>query len=447
MQKCGWCRRSETVHLSRRGETHHIDQTVRCGSAWACPVCAATISARRGTEVREALEAAVARGWTMLFITVTLRHHARSRLSELLPALCESWTYARQGSRWQGTRTRPGLRHELGYQGGIRGLELTTGNNGPHPHIHAVFLLDREPDAASIAALREHLESRYFRRLSQKHDQPEPLSGVGIQIKLATSSNAAGAIARYLVAAGLSQELTSSAEKQAHPGHRTYWQVIEDYAHRRRPADRQLWTEYITATAGRSLIHYSPGLRAALGLLPEEADAALVEDDGPDDALVLEIPAADWDRVVHEPHFEARLLDAADIALAEGRDPRIDAEWVIGETLAHVLERDEREAAAGLPRLTPRARARARLQADQPRIETAISLRIAAATHDADDRVYRREGMILPAVQGRRAPLCEPGFAATSDRLRLERRERERSEALREFDRAGGSAPRLAPTR
>jgi hypothetical protein len=55
--------------------------------------------AGRKEEIEKILKRAAGKGWSSLFITVTLQHHTGSRLAALLKGLTESWRFVFSGDR------------------------------------------------------------------------------------------------------------------------------------------------------------------------------------------------------------------------------------------------------------------------------------------------------------------------------------------------------------
>src|SRR2546423_9665040 len=71
------------------GDNYYYTKIASCASAWACPVCAAAIRHHRATEVSRAVVAALAKGWSVLFITRTIPHYAEDKLAVTLGLLAE----------------------------------------------------------------------------------------------------------------------------------------------------------------------------------------------------------------------------------------------------------------------------------------------------------------------------------------------------------------------
>src|SRR5438034_4835059 len=71
----------KTITVRSIGNTYYYMDIASCGSAWACPVCASKIRAHRASEVSRAVVAALAKGWSVLFVTRTIPHTAEDKLA------------------------------------------------------------------------------------------------------------------------------------------------------------------------------------------------------------------------------------------------------------------------------------------------------------------------------------------------------------------------------
>lgn len=90
---------------------------------------------------------------------------------------------------------------------------------------------------------------------------------------------------------------------------------------------RALWCEYVEATRGRRAITWSRHLRDKLGMDAERTDEEIIEDTEPA-PLLVGIPREVYDIRRSEPHWIARVLEAAEtldmptlLALTEGHRP------------------------------------------------------------------------------------------------------------------------------
>lgn len=344
-QKCGRIRCADTVSLHVDAEGAHWSGLVTCGSGTACPVCAARKAAEKGQEIAKAAAIWLGRApgtkkrGDVLFITPTIRHRGGvGELGEAFDGMTSAWARIRGGSGWAKKRT--GWRDRLGGCGKtIRGIDATHGQaNGWHPHFHYLQFLGAAVDDELLAAYTEWLKARWaaavVRELGPEY---EPSWEVGVQVERVRSDENVG---KYLAKMGLALELSGSAFKDgegrplpARQGRRAPMQILGDYAnatdqraHRARDGD--LWREWSEGTSGRSLVHWSPGLRAEIF---QQMELDLEEEQDSGKPWVLDVAPDVWGRVIHVPDATETVLDVAHRAHnrearkaeASGMDPRL----------------------------------------------------------------------------------------------------------------------------
>lgn len=110
---------------------------VVCGSVWACPVCAAKIQERRRLEISKAMDYVYTKMHKQCsMITLTFPHNALQTCEELREKQRLALKDFRQGGTWSRKMK------SYGFEGLIRSLEITYGNNGWHPHTHELWIMD-----------------------------------------------------------------------------------------------------------------------------------------------------------------------------------------------------------------------------------------------------------------------------------------------------------------
>lgn len=115
-----------------------------CGNIWTCPVCARKIALERAAEVRALADSEVRDGAEIYMAAFTIPHHRFQTAKELRWAVSRAWSKLIGGAPWKRAAAKVGLR------GTVRALEVTHGENGWRPHIHAIFSL--KPARANGAA-------------------------------------------------------------------------------------------------------------------------------------------------------------------------------------------------------------------------------------------------------------------------------------------------------
>jgi hypothetical protein len=151
-----------TVKRKADGSCAGYGNLMACGSVWACPRCAAVITAQRSEELANAVRAAFDAGASCYLLTLTMRHTRKHSLAELWSALSNAWRATFGTTAWTGDRgyerkdgtfraPRIGQAELFGVAGTVRAVEVTHGSNGWHLHAH-VLVVSVDGLAAGLAA-------------------------------------------------------------------------------------------------------------------------------------------------------------------------------------------------------------------------------------------------------------------------------------------------------
>jgi hypothetical protein len=279
-------RDAETVGVLYYADTESAGfrGVVRCGSTWACPHCSPIISAKRRAELVGALTDGP---YYVALLTLTLQHTWADPLESLKDALKAAYAAFFNGRTWRN------LAVEIGYVGRVRGLEVTVGRNGWHPHLHILLVLDKPPD-------KDALESQlrpYWKGVVGRVGRYALLE-YGLTVRCGPVEDLAG----YPVKAGLdapsgggswslSDEVTAT-NKTARIEGRSPWQLLDDVAAGDERAG-MLWLEYYWAMKGEKQLVFSKGLRELLQLGKAPTDAELAEDDA-EGIVLAELTPQQW---------------------------------------------------------------------------------------------------------------------------------------------------------
>lgn len=304
-----------------------------CGSVWACPVCAAKISARRRDEVAELVAHAQAEGAEVSMLTLTMRHHHGQQLEALWDALSYGWSRLTSGRAWQQFEQQAGI---VGY---VKSTEITYSDlNGWHVHLHVLIVTSRSiyiPIACQRAQGRARnpypieyrlpkdiISERWEKALKAKGVEVIPERG-GVDWDVASDAEK---LANYVTKFGnkasasdrISAEMTLGQYKQARKNSsRTLWQVLEDAVETGDMDDIEVWQEYERVSHRHRAMTWSHGLRDWAGLGVEQSDEEIAEEVAGDRVVAL-IDADSWRRVVQPRAAELldALQDSEDCALA-----------------------------------------------------------------------------------------------------------------------------------
>lgn len=307
------------VEVVKAGPVAHFRGVGVCGLVHTCPVCSPKIRQGRALEIAEAARAALARGWSVEFLTLTMRHHRGDRLGDLLVRSSGAWTSmlkSRQLSR---------LLDELGYRGLVQVHEFTYGDgregrrpNGWHPHRHACLFFDRTLTDRQRLDLEAEIMKVWKGRLNQRG--LTAVEGVGADLRRCT---VAEGLAWYLTkveradghgTSSLGLEMARGDLKSG-KGLRPD-QLLSIFVETGEATYRHLWREYEEATAGRKLMTWSPGLkRELLGVRPELTDEELAEAAPVGAEVLAELDVVAWREVRAASPGGLALLEAAE----EGR--------------------------------------------------------------------------------------------------------------------------------
>jgi hypothetical protein len=274
-----------------------------CGSVHVCPVCGAKIAARRSAEVLDAAQRWIARGGSVLMVTLTLQHTVTDCLADLAGALNAAYRAIKVGRPWQNFKASYGL------VGSIAARECTHGLiNGWHPHLHALYFVRGDLSGRELARLRAWLVSAWSSAVARLGWFASAAHGVDVQI------STDGMLAPYLAKLGRSwsvgDELARANSKRARAaGGRTPVQLLEDA-----PRDElaaSLFVEYANATYRKNALVWSPGLRALLGMLDERTDEEIAAEKIEDARLLVQFDRVQWRVIVSNDARADVLLVAA----------------------------------------------------------------------------------------------------------------------------------------
>jgi hypothetical protein len=271
---------------------------VRCGSAWSCPVCAASVYSHRADEIQHASELWRLAGGRVYLLTLTVRHALGDDLRLLAAGVAQAWRRLRQGRHGQSLWRQLGIVHTL------RALEVTHGANGWHPHLH-VLVFTR---GAGFERWEEQLALEWCEAVraelgcsaAPSHEQAATI----------THSEAA----EYVAKLGLE---VSSITKQGKRGSRTPWQVAHAAADHE-PGARELWRDYGEAMRGRQSLTWSAHARRDLGLLRSDDELAvmLYEDRAGVEQVIATWSGAQWDRRTRvDRQYVSTVMRVADAGL------------------------------------------------------------------------------------------------------------------------------------
>lgn len=296
----------------------HVGGITRCGSPWACPLCAPLVREHRAGDLDQILNAHLEAGGGAVFVTVTLPHKAGDKLKGLLGAVTKGWTSVVATPAWAGRKTtkngqvineEPGLKQALGVIGQVKAIEITHGANGWHPHAHVLVVTRRPLSLEERGRLEEHVYERWSRYVVRAgYSRPSRQHGVDVRPVYAKEVDGGASLGRYLCKVqdgwGVGQELARTDAKRGRAGSENPWEILERAMTDGDVDALDLWHEYEQATRGTRALVWSPGLRT--GLI-KAYNLTLSSDEKKDEEAATE----DIDQVVVEMLVPADLWTAA----------------------------------------------------------------------------------------------------------------------------------------
>lgn len=245
-----------------------------CGSVWLCAICGPKITERRRVEVAKAIETAKAQGFKVMLLTLTVPHGMGDDVRVVLASMKKGWAKTSQG------RKAHAMRQETGFIGSIRVLEVTRGENGWHPHFHALLIMDTDMTPHQV----EEAWWPLWRDGCVKAglDTPSRVHGITVQ----DGAQAAHYVSKW----GLESELTKGHLKKGRSSlspwdllrvmtfgtdHQVISPELRETLQRLgidKDKARALWIVYAKAFKGQRQLIWSVGLRDVLGLGDEKTD-------------------------------------------------------------------------------------------------------------------------------------------------------------------------------
>ena len=294
-----------------KGHTHgkaFYHGLMACGSVWTCPVCAAKVSERRRSELKQAIEAGKALGWVPHFVTLTVPHGAGDDVKELLAKLSEALKRLSNGKYAIKRRIEQEKPSEA-LHGYIRALEVTHGQNGFHPHFHMIAFTS----AGVTSAFMLDAYRAAWQRACRLAGLPIPSDTHGVTVQDGRLA------AEYASKWGIEDEMTKGHTKQTRRKGLTPWGMLRavlDGDDTEYPAERAaaLFQVYAAAFAGRRQLYWSNGLRAKLALAKELSDEELVAKPDDEEASVLATLTVEQWKAIRRKGQQAHILTVAESA-------------------------------------------------------------------------------------------------------------------------------------
>lgn len=244
----------------------HYGNVQICGSIWQCPVCAKQVTEKRRCELKTALDK-----WKSSFegsvylLTLTFSHSKDQPLKFLLEGLKKAMKRFYETTRVQAIFKKLSVSHK------IKGLEVTYGQNGWHPHHHVLLLADHHD-----FYFRNYAEelTQLWIKACVKSGLNAPSMQHGLDLRNGFYAE------QYVSKWGLEDEITKGHVKKGRIGSYSPFDLlnlsISDQIIYDRTAS-SLWQEFAIAMKGARQLVWSRGLKSLLEI-EEKSDEELAEE-------------------------------------------------------------------------------------------------------------------------------------------------------------------------
>jgi len=282
------------IEVKKVDGSAYLNGVLSCGSVWMCPLCSPKILVRRAADIDVIMEVAKKRRATVLFVTLTCRHHAFDSPEFTVKLVSGAFGKLLRGRDWAGHTGKErerrieagkpvsgGKRGDLAYIGMTRVMEVNHGPNGYHPHIHAGLVFERELTDAEILGFRLWLFDKWNQYLASVGAKAVTWEN-GVDVKRWETADHLG---NYVTKIGhgwsLSSELTAGDEKEArHSGHYNTAQLVRRYVEEGESEEvADVLRGMYRATKGKRMMYTSPALRKWANLGEEKSDEELANED------------------------------------------------------------------------------------------------------------------------------------------------------------------------
>lgn len=272
-ERVRFCRRhridknkQRSVMYNENRKKAHYGNVQICGSIWTCPVCAKQISEKRRTELKQGLNTwKSAHSRSVYLLTLTFSHSQNQPLKILLDGLRKAMKRFYETTRVQAIFKKLAVLYK------IKGLEVTYGQNGWHPHHHILLLVDHH-DLRFKDYTKELTE--LWIKACVKSGLNAPSMQHGLDLRNGYYAE------QYVSKWGLEDEITKGHIKKGRNGGFTPFDLlnlsIEDKEiYCRKPS--KLFQEFAIAMKGARQLEWGRGLKTFLGI-EEKTDQEHAED-------------------------------------------------------------------------------------------------------------------------------------------------------------------------
>ena len=257
-----------------------------CGGYWRCPVCALKISENKKELLSGLIGAHQSKGFSIGFLTLTVRHGKFDTLKKSLDKLLDNWRL------FQTQRFFKEQKKLLGFMGQVKTLEITwSQENGWHPHLHILFFYNHS-DLKKIEKFQKELVKRW----ASYRDNNALIKGQNQKI---LSNDISDYIAKYDITSEMTKGQIKSS-KGLTPFTALAKIAVGDYEdefEKRRLYG--VYSCYVEQTQGKHFVNISNSLRQEYSEFMEEFDKTdeQIVNEVTIDEVLLKISIAIWKKI------------------------------------------------------------------------------------------------------------------------------------------------------
>lgn len=272
------------LDILKNGENYSFGGLMSCGSVWACPVCASTITEFRRRELKQAHLNALAEGLSLSMLTLTVPHYAKDSLKDVLEGQKKALR------KFKNSKAFKKIVKGIGLVGDVRTLEVTFGINGWHPHFHILWFTKSELSVRELNSIRQSLLSLWQKAcvssgLSCPNDH-------GVDLVDGTYASA------YVSKWGIEEEMTKGHLKNGvKEGHVSPFGLLDLYGEGDLNAGRR-FQEFAEEFKGKRQLVWSRGLRKLLKVENEISDDQIIIEEERKSEVFMKITYADYKKLL-----------------------------------------------------------------------------------------------------------------------------------------------------
>lgn len=296
------------VFLSTEHGKAFFEGLQTCGNVWTCPVCAAKVQERRRLEIAQGMEYFYSVGGRQsVMVTFTFPHKKLMKLKDLLTKQAEAFKFFRKGKQWDK------FKDKCSFEGLIRSLEVTYGQNGWHPHTHELWFVD---DSIDQKEFLEFIKKRWLAccvrsGLVDETDKKQVKAFDDYAVDVKFNCKASDYLAKtdhkdnlksYWGADREIAKASSKTSKKEGKGMHPFQLAIDN--------KKDLFIEYVEAIRGKAQLFWSRGLKNKVGIV-EKTDEELAEEKNDNAEIVEMITKPEW-FIIRAKEKRSQVLNTAE---------------------------------------------------------------------------------------------------------------------------------------